>query len=94
MMSCDPAVKLTCDAPASNYTGSQPLLQLVTWLRQTHSSSVRVECHTVSLCAFKAQQGYIILPALTVVLSVNDDAFWGQRAFKVILFHGVVVTET
>lgn len=94
MMSSETAVKLTCDAPASYYTGSQPLLQLVTWLWQTHRTSVRVECHTVSLCAFQTQQGYIILPALTVVLCVNDDAFWGQRAFEVILFHGVVVTET
>lgn len=54
---------------------------------------MRVECHTVALCAFEPQQGNVILPALIVVLSVDDDAFGGQGAFKVILLLSVVVTQ-
>lgn len=63
------------------------------WLWQTHCTSVRVECHTVALCAFEPKKGDVILPALIVVLSVDNDAFRGQGAFKVILLLSMVVTQ-
>lgn len=95
--SCSPfdglSSEVTCDAPASDHTGSRPFLPLVTWLRQTHCTSVRIKCHTVTLCAFEPQQGNVVLPALIVILSVDNDAFRGQGAFKIILLLGVVVPQ-
>ena len=54
---------------------------------------MRVECHTVALCAFESQQSDVVLPPLTVVLSVDNNAFGGQGTLKVVLLLSVVVTQ-
>lgn len=64
-----------CEAPAGDHAGGRPLLPPAAHLRQTHGCSVRVERHTAALCAFEPQQGNVVLPALTVVLPVDNDAF-------------------
>lgn len=54
---------------------------------------MRVEGHTVALGAFEPQQGDVVLPALALILSVDDDAFGRQGAFEVVLLLGVVVAQ-
>lgn len=52
-----------------------------------------VEGHTGAIRAFELEQGNVVLPALAVVLPVDDDALGGEAALKVIPLHRVVVTQ-
>lgn len=55
---------------------------------------MRVKGHTVAFGALQPKQGNVILPALAMVLPVNDDALRGQAALKVIPLLRVVVTQS
>lgn len=61
--------------------------------RQAGGVGVGVEGHTGVLCALKLEQGNVVLPALAVVLPVDDDALGGEAALKVVPLHCVVVTQ-
>ena len=54
---------------------------------------MRVEGHTVPIGALQPQQGDVVLPALTVILPVDDDAFRRESALKVIPLLCVVVPQ-